>query len=95
MENYFKFTKDSSEWTGYKMIFEITEKGNKTQLQFTQVGLVPEYECYDICSNAWVTYINNSLHKLIVTGKKQPNSKGNHKQKMKGALVQVITNGNI
>jgi hypothetical protein len=75
-ENYFKFTKDSSEWTNNKMIFEITEKNNKTQLQFTQVGLVPEYECYDICSNAWVNYINNSLFNLIVTGKGQPNAKG-------------------
>ena len=76
MENYFKFTKDSSEWTGDKMIFEITKKDNKTQLQFTQAGLVPEYECYDICSNAWGNYINNSLHNLIATGKGQPNAKG-------------------
>ena len=77
MENYFKFTKDSSEWTGDKMIFEITKKDNKTQLQFTQAGLVPEYECYDICSNAWGNYINNSLHNLIATGKGEPNAKGN------------------
>ena len=77
MENYFKFTKDSSEWTGNEMIFEVTEKGNKAQLQFTQEGLVPEYECYDICSNAWVNYINNSLRNLIATGKGQPNAKGN------------------
>src|SRR6476661_7423072 len=45
MDNYFQFTKDKSEWTGNKIIFEITEKGNKTQLRFTQLGLVPEYEC--------------------------------------------------
>jgi len=76
MENYFKFTQDSSEWVENKMIFEITEKDNKTQLQFTQLGLVPEYECYDICSNAWGIYINNSLHDLIVTGKGQPNAEG-------------------
>ncbi len=55
MENYFNFTKDSDEWAD-----------NKTQLQFTQVGLVPESECYDICSNAWVNYINNSLRDLII-----------------------------
>jgi len=72
MENYFKFTKDKSEWTGNKIIFEITEKDNKTQLQFTQVGLVPEYECYDICENAWSSYIQKSLRNLIVTGKGQP-----------------------
>ncbi len=75
LDNYFKFTNDKSEWTGNKIIFEITEKDNKTQLQFTQVGLVPAYECYDICQNAWSNYINNSLRSLITTGKGQPNSK--------------------
>ena len=60
MENYFKFTKDKSEWTGNKIIFEITEKDNKTQIRFTQEGLVPEYECYDICQKAWSNYIHNS-----------------------------------
>ena len=75
MDNHFNFTKDESEWTGNKIIFEITEKDNKTQLKFTQVGLVPEYECYDICQNAWSNYIKNSLHSLITTGKGQPNPK--------------------
>ena len=77
MENYFKFTKDKEEWKDNKIIFEITEKGNKTQLQFTQLGLVAEYECYNICRDAWTNYIQNSLCNLIVTGKGQPNSKGN------------------
>lgn len=76
LENYFNFTKDSSEWTGDTMTFEITEKGGKTQLQLTQTGLVPQNECYDICSNAWTNYIHNSLYKLITTGKGEPNAKG-------------------
>ena len=76
MDNYFKFTKDNSEWKGNKIIFEITEKNSQTQLQFTQEGLVPEYECYDICNGAWTTYIQKSLFNLITTGKGQPNAKG-------------------
>lgn len=75
MDNYFSFTKDKNEWKGNKIIFEITEKDSKTQLQFTQEGLVPAYECYDICQNAWNTYIQKSLYSLIVTGKGQPNGK--------------------
>ena len=74
LDNYFKFTKDKSEWKGNKIIFEITEKEHKTQLQFTQLGLVPEYECYDICRDAWSIYIKNSLRSLITTGKGQPNA---------------------
>lgn len=75
MDNHFKFTKDNSEWTGNKIIFEITEKDGKTQLKFTQVGLVPTYECYDICRDAWSNYIKNSLRSLITTGKGQPSPK--------------------
>jgi hypothetical protein len=45
MDNHFNFAKDKSEWKDNKIIFEITEKDNNTQLQFTQPGLVPQYEC--------------------------------------------------
>jgi uncharacterized protein YndB with AHSA1/START domain len=75
LDNYFEFTKDKSEWKDNKIIFEITEKDNQTQLRFTQFGLVPGYECFDICSKAWGNYINNSLRSLITTGKGQPNPK--------------------
>ena len=76
LDNYFKFTKDKSEWTGTKIIFEITSQDGKTKIQFTHLGLVPEYECYDICYNAWTNYVQNSLRSLITTGKGQPNGKG-------------------
>lgn len=75
--NYFKFTKDKSEWTGTKISFEISEQDNQTQIRFTHMGLVPEYECFAICSNAWNQYIQQSLLSLITTGKGQPNSSGN------------------
>jgi hypothetical protein len=72
-DNYFNFTKDKSEWKGTKIIFEISKKDNKTQIRFTHQGLVPKYECFDICSNAWSQYISQSLWSLITTGKGQPN----------------------
>jgi hypothetical protein len=75
LDNYFKFTNDKNEWNGNTIVFEITEKNNKTELRFTQVGLVPEYECFDICRKAWGNYISNSLYKLITTGKGEPNPK--------------------
>jgi len=75
LDNYFKFTKDTSEWKGTKIIFDISEKDNKTQVRLTHQGLVPEYECYDVCSNAWTDYVQDSLMSLITTGKGQPNPK--------------------
>jgi hypothetical protein len=89
MDNYFKFTKDESEWTGNKIFFEITKKGDKTQLQFTHMGLVPEYECYDICQNAWSTYIQNSLRNLIIIGKGQPNGIDKPKTKDEKELSKI------
>lgn len=75
LSNYFDFTNDKNEWTGNKIIFEITRNDNKTRLQFTQEGLTPAYECYNICHDAWSNYIKNSLRSLITTGKGQPNPK--------------------
>jgi hypothetical protein len=75
VNNNFSFTKDKSEWKGTKIIFEIDKKDDQTQLRFTHLGLVPEYECYGVCHDAWSNYIQNSLRNLIVTGKGQPNPK--------------------
>jgi hypothetical protein len=75
-ENYFKFTKDKTEWTGTKIIFEISKKDGQTQIHFTHQGLVPQYECFEICRDAWTNYIQNSLRSLITTGKGMPNATG-------------------
>ena len=75
LDNHFNFTKDQTEWKGNKIVFEIFEKGNKTELKFTQEGLVPTYECYNVCHDAWTSYIQGSLKDLITTGKGKPNAK--------------------
>lgn len=75
LDNYFSFTEDKTEWKGTQFVFDIARKGDKTEVRFTHLGLVPEYECYDICSDAWGTYIKGSLKSLISTGKGHPNPK--------------------
>jgi hypothetical protein len=74
-DNYFKFTEDKSEWIGNKIIFDISDVEGKTEIKFTQVGLVPAYECYKICHDAWSGYLKNSLIALIATGRGMPNAK--------------------
>ncbi|MBI3134227.1 MAG: SRPBCC domain-containing protein [Bacteroidetes bacterium] len=66
------FVKNKQEWTGTKVIFEIFEHDHKTQVRFTQQGLVPELECFKDCSTVWGEYIQQSLLPLINTGKGKP-----------------------
>ncbi|MBS3914261.1 MAG: SRPBCC domain-containing protein [Bacteroidetes bacterium] len=74
LENQFNFTKDKNEWKGNRIVFDIAEKDGMTELHFTQEGLVPEYECYNVCEDAWTSYIQGSLKNLIIHGKGNPNS---------------------
>ena len=63
---------NKQEWTDTKIVFEIYNHDNRTQLRFTHIGLIPKAECYDDCSSAWTQYIRSSLFKLITTGKGYP-----------------------
>jgi hypothetical protein len=71
-ESIINYAEDKSEWTGTKISFEIAEQDNKTQLRFTHLGLDPEIECYDSCSNSWNQLIQQCLFSLITTGKAEP-----------------------
>ena len=73
LDAWLSFTADKSEWNGTKVIFEVSKQGDKTELRFTHEGLVPQYECFDKCSNAWGFYINGSLRSLIISGQGNPN----------------------
>jgi hypothetical protein len=68
-ESIINYAEDKSEWTDTKISFEISKQGNKTQLRLTHLGLVPEIECFDSCSNSWTQIIQQSLVGFIKTGK--------------------------
>ncbi|PST83116.1 SRPBCC domain-containing protein [Pedobacter yulinensis] len=72
IDNYFKFTTDETEWTGTNIIFDISKQDDRTVLRFTHEGLVPAFECFQICHDAWTHYIQDSLKNLIETGKGSP-----------------------
>jgi len=74
VDGQLSFVDDKQEWTGTDIVFDITERNNRTVLQFTHRGLVPTGECYDICSDAWSGLIKGSLRNLIETGVGLPDS---------------------
>ena len=69
-ESNLSFIENKNEWTGTKIIFDITHKDGKTQVRFTHEGLVPKFECYNECSNAWSDIVRHNLYKLITKKEK-------------------------
>jgi hypothetical protein len=67
------FVMVNDEWKGTYIVFDISKKGDKTEVVFTHIGLVPILLCFERCSNGWSFYINKSLKSFINTGKGDPN----------------------
>jgi len=65
------FVKDKSEWNDTDIVFDITRRGDKTELRFTHIGLIPTIECYGGCSGAWQSLITEGLYNLITRGEPQ------------------------
>src|SRR5262245_834268 len=72
LDNHLNYVRDQSEWVGTQISFEITAKGDQTEVHFAHLGLVPAYECFDVCSSAWGSLMHGSLRSLIATGSGQP-----------------------
>lgn len=74
-DNRFNFTSDTSEWVGTRLVFDLEPQAGGTRIRFTHEGLVPSYECYAVCQDAWTSYIQGSLKSYIETGTGKPNGK--------------------
>jgi hypothetical protein len=74
LDAYLNFVEDETEWIGTKITFDITRKGDQTEIRFSHVGLA-DHECFNVCSKAWAYYISGSLRTLITSGTGQPNGK--------------------
>lgn len=73
LENRFDFVSDEGEWVGTDIRFEVSPReGGGSHVRFSHVGLVPSYECYDVCTDAWSFYIRTSLRNLVTTGVGEP-----------------------
>ena len=75
VDNYINFVEDQSEWKGTEIRFAICKNGDGAEIRFSHLCFVPAYECFDVCSNAWSFFINDSLRSLIAAGVGQPMAK--------------------
>lgn len=56
---YLQWFQDKKEWNNTEVVFQLSEEKDKTKIDFTHIGLVPEIECYDVCEKGWDGHINN------------------------------------
>ncbi|RTL59871.1 MAG: SRPBCC domain-containing protein [Sphingobacteriales bacterium] len=64
--------KNKKEWNDTAVVFEISEKKNATQIDFTHAGLIPSFECYEDCKTGWTEHVTESLVMFINDGKGMP-----------------------
>lgn len=64
---YLPWFKNKKEWNNTEVVFQLSEENQKTKIDFTHVGLVPEVECFEVCQKGWDGHLNN-LGKLINEG---------------------------
>ena len=72
LESELTFIADRQEWDGTTVTFDVTERDGRTEVVFTHVGLVPGQECYEVCDDAWSSYVLGNLRRFIETGSKDP-----------------------
>jgi hypothetical protein len=63
-ESNLSFLKNTNEWAGTKICFNVEKVGDKTKMTFTHDGLIPQIECYGGCSGAWTQYLQNLQEQL-------------------------------
>ncbi len=72
IDTYQTWVKDSTEWVGTKIIWEVTPQKEGVEVKMTHVGLVPELECFSQCTKSWNYLMLESLSKFLNEGKGQP-----------------------
>jgi uncharacterized protein YndB with AHSA1/START domain len=72
IDAYQGWVKDQKEWVGTKILWEVTPQKEGVEVKMVHVGLVPELECFNQCSQGWQYLMHESLSKLLNEGKGQP-----------------------
>lgn len=61
------------EWLGTLIHWNLEKlETGETMVRFQHEGLVPDFNCYDVCATAWDFFITNSLKSYLEKGQGQP-----------------------
>ncbi len=64
---------NNDEWIGTKIQWEISRAERGSDISLFHEGLVPSFECYDICKNGWDFFLG-SLKDFLDTGIGSPHT---------------------
>ena len=64
--------KNKGEWTGTKVVWEVSRGAIATQITMTHVGLSPAVECYEKCEAGWNFFVGESLSRLMTENRGMP-----------------------
>ena len=57
--------KNEKVWNGTKILWEVSNTNNASEIRMTHIGLMPDKECYEDCNKGWKFYVGESLRKYI------------------------------
>jgi hypothetical protein len=72
IDAYQGWVKNSTEWIGTKIMWEVTPQKEGVEVTMTHVGLVPELECFAQCTKSWHYLMQESLFQFLNEGKGHP-----------------------
>ena len=62
----------TKEWIGTTIAFQLEpQSASVTRLSMEHIGLTPQVECYDLCSQGWIQFLG-SLKSYVETGTGTP-----------------------
>lgn len=62
----------ADEWVGTTIVFQLEpEAAQVTRLHLTHIGLTPQVECFELCSQGWLQFLD-SLKRYVETGTGAP-----------------------
>ncbi len=65
IDSYQGWHEEHTEWVGTKIVWDVLPQKDSTEVKMTHAGLVPEFECFDKCSQGWDYLMQKSLSKFL------------------------------